>query len=1321
MATITGGTGDDNLPGTANADDITGDAGNDTILAGGGDDLVDGGAATFVGTELFLDWTNEGGDGTNIAGGFTQDTGGINVGVTFTNGGTGSSATVETDTTYNEAGEPFDSNSSLGLRGSGGVGSTWTTTLDFSSVGGSGLADEVENVSFRLQDIDASSWLDVVTVTAFDAAGNPVEVILTAAGNDTVDGNTVTAGPGNASGADAAGSVLVEIAGPVSQIVIEYLNEGTGGQLLYVTDVHFTAQPTDDDSIDGGAGNDTLFGNVGNDIIDGGTGNDVIDGGTGNDTLSGQADNDSIQGGAGNDLITGGTGLDTLEGGAGNDSLDGGAEADSLDGGTGDDTLLGGAGADTLTGGEGADSLLGGDDIDVITAGSGDIVDGGEGGDDSGDTLIVTDVDRIEFDPLNDENGTVFFNDGTTATFTNIENLIVNGGPDGIVQGGGFNDVIDSDYVDPNLEQIDNGDGTGPTSGDIDSVEAGFGDDTVYAGQGNDTVVGGPGTVTSASESLNWTNEGPDGTDLSSGFTQNTGIANITVDIQNDGALNDASVGTNTQFVNTGEPFATNSSLSLGGAGGPDVATTTISSDTPLENVQFRLNDVDQNTWQDILTINAVDVNGDPVPTANITITPAGNETVAGNIITSGAGNDQSNEANGSVLIQIAGPIQSFEVVYENGSTGGQVVFVTDVHFDAVQSDNDLIHGDQGSDSLLGAAGDDTIFGDQLAIDPTTIPSGGAGTPTSVTFENQSPYAVELAQINTTGGVVPVITIPASGSFTAPSATDTNWVLRDPETGDILEVYEAPPDGSTQIFTSQAADTLEGGAGNDSLSGDFGNDSLLGGTGDDTLLGGTGNDVLEGGANNDSLVGGSGDDTLVLDSGNDNATGGDDQDTFVFSDGFGTDVIDGSEGGIDQDVIDLSGLTDPVNLVFSGDEAGTLTSQAVTSDSATFSNIEEVTGTAGNDTLDASLSGLSQTLNAGDGADIVAGGSAADVLDGGTGNDSIDGNGGDDTITGGQGADTLLGGAGADLLDGGTEADSLDGGSGADTLLGGAGADTIIGGAGNDSVEGGAGADIINTGDDADFIVGGSGDIIDGGEGGTDDDTLFLGTFDFTVNFDPINPENGTITFADTSTLTFSNIENIVACFTPGTLITTLDGKIPVEELREGQMVLTRDNGYQPIEWIGHRSLSRAELAEADHMQPIRIKANALAPGVPEQDLVVSPQHRMLFESAAASLLLGHDEILVKAKDLLHKPMVHQETFDQIDYFHVMFAQHEIILANDAWTESFQPADADEDAESAGTRAEIEELFPELANATKTSKYTSARRSARWFEARLVA
>ena len=1001
MATINGDGADNTLNGTADADDITGGAGNDTINAGGGDDVVDGGSPTLTNTDLFLDWTAQGGNNTDLSGGFTQDTGGVNVAVSFVDGGPGTSATVETGTQYTEAGEPFATNSGLDLR-SNGTGTAWTTDLNFSVVGGSGLADEVENVSFRLQDIDQGGWQDVVTDNAFDADGNPVSVTLTPAGDDTVSGNTVTAGPSSTGTTDPQGSVLVSVAGPVARIEIIHENAGTGGQLLYVSDVHFEAVPTDDDAIFGEDGNDTLSGGFGNDVIDGGADNDTIDGGSGNDTLIGGDGSDSITGGTGNDDLSGGAGADTLDGGEGNDIIDGGDGADILTGGTGDDNITGGSGSDTLTGGTGADTLDGGADNDTFFANGGDVVIGGETGTDTNDELIVDDVDFVTFDPTDNENGTVTFNDGSTATFTGIETLTVNGGPDGIVSGTDSSDIIDSSYVDQNLEQVDNNDGTLGTTGDEDNIQAGTGDDTVYAGQGDDVVSGGPATLTSASENLSWVAQGS-GADVSAGFTQDTGIANITVSITDDGGLTGADIDTSTQFVDAGagEPFATNSALALGGDGAPDVATVNFSSDVALDTVSFRINDIDSQGWQDVLTVNAFDADGNPVPVA---LTASGNDTVSGQTGSGGAGNDNQADANGSVLVEVAGPIASFEVVYENGSTDGQLAYITDVHFTASETDDDLIHGDQGDDILDGAAGDDTIFGDQLAINPADFASGATGTATSVTFDNQSPYAVELARIDDTGTVVPVITIPAGASFAPASTTETNWVLLDPETGDILELYEAPADGSTLVFDSAGADTLTGGLGDDTLSGDWGNDSIDGGEGFDTI-------------NYEFEV----------------ANFGGSQAVFV-----------NLQTGV---VTDTFGNNDTVSNV--EDIVGTMMNDTIIGNGAH----EMFFGNDGNDSLRGG--GGNDSLYGQDGDDTIWGKGENDHITGGNGFDMIDAGTGNDTVVGGNGRDVVYLGDGDDVFEDNAQNDTW----GRDRVDGGAGNDTFILDGGYDTVTGGAGAD----------------------------------------------------------------------------------------------------------------------------------------------------------------------------------------------------------------------------------------------------------------------
>ena len=117
----------------------------------------------------------------------------------------------------------------------------------------------------------------------------------------------------------------------------------------------------------------------------------------------------------------------------------------------------------------------------------------------------------------------------------------------------------------------------------------------------------------------------------------------------------------------------------------------------------------------------------------------------------------------------------------------------------------------------------------------------------------------------------------------------------------------------------------------------------------------------------------------------------------------------------------------------------------------------------------------------------------------------------------------------------------------------------------------------------------------------------------------------------------------------------------------------------------------------------------------------VSPQHRMLIENSATQLWLGEEEVLVKAKHMTHKPGVHQvEAEDGVTYIHVMFDQHEILLVDNAWTESFQPGDMIDTDDAEGVFDELLELFPELATVTGRAPYTAARLSVKSHEARLV-
>jgi serralysin len=351
---------------------------------------------------------------------------------------------------------------------------------------------------------------------------------------------------------------------------------------------------------------------------------------------------------------------------------------------------------------------------------------------------------------------------------------------------------------------------------------------------------------------------------------------------------------------------------------------------------------------------------------------------------------------------------------------------------------------------------------------------------------------------------------------------------------------------------------------------------------------------------------------------------------------------------------------------------------------------------AGNDTIDG-----------GSGQDQIFGQGGQDVLSGGEGDDTIEGGTGDDTLRGDQGQDELIGGEGND---------SLDGGAGDDRAFGGLGTDVLTAGAGNDRLEGGLGSDTFN------FALGGNHTIIGGEDAdGSDIDILDLSGISGR-NVIQTGAESGIIEFSDTNgniigRTTYSEIEQVVICFTPGTLLATVRGEVAVEKLRAGDRIFTRDNGIQTLVWAGKRDLTGPDLQMHPEFNPVHIRKGALGSGTPDHDLLVSPNHRMLIASNMAEVLFGEREVLVAAKHLTSLKGVDQVQSTNVQYIHLMFEKHEIVLANGAWTESFQPGDHSLKGIADAQRAEIIGLFPELDDARGLENYVAARRSLKKHEA----
>ncbi len=982
--TINAGAGNDTVYGGDGNDVIRGGGNNDTLFGGDGNDTIygDDQTAQATGTESFR-WTSQGGNGTNLTGGFTQDTGGMNVSFAFNNDGAANGTTVSTATQYVATGEPMPTTSGLLIGGNGGTNAQ-TVSWSFDAETGSGLADSVTNVQFRLNDVDAGGWTDIITVRAYDINGNPVTVTITPWGNDTVSGNVITAGPGGDSANQANGSVLITIAGPVHYIELDYNNGGTTGQVLYVTDLYFTtmAASDGDDSIDGGAGDDTIYGGGGSDRITGGTGNDSIYGGTGNDSIQGDAGADLIYGGAGddridggsesdiiygdagNDSLSGGTGDDSLYGGDGNDSLAGGAGDDLLDGGDNDDALFGDAGNDTLYGGAGNDTLNGGDGNDTLDGGLGNDVLNGDAGNDTllggagNDSLYGGAGDDILTGGTGDDS---MFGGADRDLFILTEDAGVD-----VIQGGetgtdadtiSFGNIASTQAIKVTFTGAEAGTygyvGSGATGSftEIEAISGTAYDDTInaaastlgqtlFGGAGNDSIAGGGGADSLYGGTGNDTLRAGAGSDLIYAGDGN--------DLIEGGAGNDVLFGEggdDTFLLANGFGTDTIVGGETGEAGGDTLDASAMTTATTVN-----LSGVEAGTLSDgtnIATFSEIE----------IIRTGSGSDTITGGVgnetVYAGAGNDTFFGGAGNDLAY--------------GGAGNDTLYGG--------TGNDTLYGGDGNDLISGDAGNDVLFGD--GGDDTFLLASGFGTDSIVGGET---------------GETAGDTLDASAMTTA---TTVNFFGS--EAGTLSDGTNTASFSEIKIIrTGSGSDTITGGAGNETVYAGAGNDSFFGGAGNDLAYGGSGNDTLYGGTGNDTLFGGDGNDAISGDAGNDVMSGDGGDDTFLLSNGFGTDTITGGKTSESSgDRIDGSALTQNATVTFSGNEAGSL---ATAGGTATFSEIEQVVTGSGADVINAAATTQGINVSTGAGADSITGGSGNDTIDAGTGADTVNGGAGNDTI-----------------------------------------------------------------------------------------------------------------------------------------------------------------------------------------------------------------------------------------------------------------------------------------------------------------------------------
>jgi Ca2+-binding RTX toxin-like protein len=333
------------------------------------------------------------------------------------------------------------------------------------------------------------------------------------------------------------------------------------------------------------------------------------------------------------------------------------------------------------------------------------------------------------------------------------------------------------------------------------------------------------------------------------------------------------------------------------------------------------------------------------------------------------------------------------------GSTAGNDTMIASIGDDTIYGDsgNDRIDGGGGVDNVFGGDGDDTFIytiGDGADgvnggadFDTLKVSGTGGNDTLDVLFNGTLLLSLEGGALANLESITADL---LGGIDTLSYAGTTN-----------IDVTANLTTGTASGFTSLAnIENLIGGNGHDTLTGDGLVNVLTGGTGDDTLSGAAGDD------------------------------------TFIYTIGHGADTVD---GGADSDTLNITGTAaaNTLDVVFNG--------TALTNfEGGTVANVEAVTANLGGgiDTVNYGATTASVTV------DLATGTASGFTLI--TNIENVTGGVGNDTLTGDANANTLNGGAGNDVLKGGVGNDTLNGGAGNDILHITAGNDILHITAGND-------------------------------------------------------------------------------------------------------------------------------------------------------------------------------------------------------------------------------------------------------------------------------
>lgn len=121
-----------------------------------------------------------------------------------------------------------------------------------------------------------------------------------------------------------------------------------------------------------------------------------------------------------------------------------------------------------------------------------------------------------------------------------------------------------------------------------------------------------------------------------------------------------------------------------------------------------------------------------------------------------------------------------------------------------------------------------------------------------------------------------------------------------------------------------------------------------------------------------------------------------------------------------------------------------------------------------------------------------------------------------------------------------------------------------------------------------------------------------------------------------------------------GTLVMTLDGALPIENLMTGDRIVTRD-GARPLRGIAARVVPLARM--------IRVTDSALGVDRPRADTLLSEDQRVLVRDWRAMAFAGRREAMIPAHRLIDGAFVRRERCVGLRLFTLAFDAPVVVMA----------------------------------------------------------